>query len=170
VEGLVLREGVEADIHALLEIEARAAQLLLAQEGMALLAMHSLVADDLRGGIKCGLLRVAQLDGVAVGFALVGELDGHAHLLEMDVDPAHGHQGIGGLLLAFACDATAALGLASMTLVTLREVPWNAPFYARHGFVELEESHWGPGLRTLVEGERMLGFPMSLRVVMRRPL
>ncbi len=64
----------------------------------------------------------------------------------------------------------AARGLSWITLVTLREVSWNAPFYARHGFVELEESHWGPGLRTLVKGERKLGFPMSLRVVMRRSL
>lgn len=170
MQGLVLREGVEAEIDALLQVEARAAQLLLAQEGLALLAMHSLVADDLRGGIERGLLRVAQRDGVAVGFALVGELDGHAHLLEMDVDPAHGHQGIGALLLGSACTRAAALGLASMTLVTLRRVPWNAPFYARHGFVELEELYWGPGLRTLVEGERMLGLPKSLRVVMRREL
>ena len=55
-----------------------------------------------------------------------------------------------------------------MTLTTLRDIPWTAPFYGRRGFSELAESQWGNQLRGVIERERMLGFPMQLRVVMQR--
>lgn len=167
---LLLRTGIETDIDALLEVERRAAALLLGHGAYDLFAMHSLSPENLRDGIANGFLRVADLDGEAVGFALCGPLDGHAHLFEMDVLPEHGRRGIGSALLESACDDAAALGLPVITLVTLRDAAWNAPFYAARGFVEIDEAEWGVELSQLVARERMLGFPMRLRVVMRRSL
>jgi len=132
--------------------------------------MHSLSPQNLRDGIVHGILRVAEVGGQTVGFALCGEIDGHAHLFEMDVVPEHGRRGIGGALLESACSEAAARGFPAMTLTTLRDVPWNAPFYAARGFVEIPESAWGPQLGGIVARECMLGFPMRLRVVMRRGL
>ena len=166
--GFTLRAGCEADIEALLDIERRAARLLLDHGGHDLLAMHSLSLADIQEGISTGILRVAEVDGVAAGFALCGSVDGHAHLFEIDVVPEHGRHGIGSALLQTAFDEAFARGYPSMTLVTLREVPWNAPFYASRGFVELPEKSWGPELHTLIERERMLGFPVQQRVVMQR--
>ena len=34
-----------------------------------------------------------------------------------------------------------------LTLLTFRDVPWNGPWYLRHGFAELPEAAWGPQLR-----------------------
>ena len=166
----VIRAAGEADIERLLEVERRAAALLLGLGTHDLLAMHSLSAQDLHDGTTQGILRVADVDGHAVGFALAGQVDGHAHLFEMDVVPGHGRRGIGTALLESVCRHALARGYPSMTLTTLRDVPWNAPFYARRGFVELPEQSWGPELRTIIERERMLGFPMQLRVVMQRRL
>ena len=132
--------------------------------------MHSLSPQNLQDGITQGMLRVAEVDGQAVGFALCGEVDGHAHLFEMDVLPEHGRRGIGSALLESVCESAAARGFSAITLTTLRDVPWNAPFYAARGFVEITEPSWGPELGDLVARERMLGFPMSLRMVMRRAL
>lgn len=132
--------------------------------------MHSLSQDDLSRGVRNENLSVAEVGGQAVGFALCGELDGHAHLFEMDVLPEHGRQGIGSALLEAVCSEAATRGYAAMTLTTLRDVPWNAPFYAKRGFSELFEVVWGEQLREIVDRERMLGFPMQLRVVMRREL
>ena len=42
-------------------------------------------------------------------------------------------KGIGRRLIACVADRPAK-GLASLTLTTFRDVPWNAPFYARLGF------------------------------------
>lgn len=168
MNGCSIRAAREADIDALLEIERRAATLLLGHGAHDLFAMHSLSPVDLEQGIRRGVLRVAEVEGQAVGFALCGEVDGHAHLFEMDVVPEHGRRGIGSALLETVCDAAMARGYPSITLTTLRDVPWNAPFYAGRGFSELAETDWGNGLREIIARERMLGFPMRLRVVMQR--
>jgi len=166
----LVRPGHEADIATLLEIERRAAALLLGHEAHDLFAMHSLSQEDLLRGACDGGLRVAEMGGEAVGFALFGELDGHAHLFEMDVLPEHGRRGIGGALLEDVCAQARRRDFRAITLTTLRDVPWNAPFYAKHGFSEPIEKEWSQGLREIVVRERMLGFPMRLRVVMRREL
>lgn len=166
--GLLLRPGIEVDIAALLEVERRAAELLLGHGAYDLFAMHSLSPQNLRDGIAHGILRVAEVGGEAVGFALCGEVDGYAHLFEMDVVPEHGRRGIGSALLESVCNEAAVRGFSAMTLTTLRDVPWNAPFYATRGFVEMHPSQWEPQLAEIVARERMLGFPMPLRVVMQR--
>lgn len=166
----LLRAGIEADIDALLQVERRAAELSLGHGAYDLFAMHSLSPQDLRDGIAHGILRVAEVGGQAVGFALCGEIDGHAHLFEMDVVPENGRRGIGGALLESACEQAVARGFSAITLTTLRDVPWNAPFYSARGFAELPQEKWGAQLAGIVERERMLGFPMRLRVVMQRKL
>lgn len=165
-----IRAGRQADSGRLLEVERLAAELVLGHGAHDLFAMHSLSPQDIEEGIANGMLHVAEVQGLAVGFALHGKVDGHVHLFEMDVVPGHGRRGIGSALLEAACEEARARGYPSMTLVTLRDVPWNAPFYANRGFVELPEGSWGPDLRKLVERERMLGFLMQLRVVMQRSL
>ncbi|WP_225766116.1 hypothetical protein [Stenotrophomonas sp. Marseille-Q4652] len=55
-----------------------------------------------------------------------------------------------------------------MTWVTLRGVPWNAPFYARAGFAVLDPAGCTPGLHAVLARDRSLEFPMHLRVVMQR--
>ena len=165
-----IRAANEADIERLLEVERRAAALLLGLGTHDLFAMHSLSTQDLHEGTMHGILRVADVDGHAVGFALSGQVDGHAHLFEMDVVPGHARRGIGSALLESVCAVAAARGLQSITLSTLRDVPWNAPFYAARGFVEMDESQWGLELGRIIERERMLGVPMQMRVVMQRKL
>ncbi|MGH8026543.1 MAG: GNAT family N-acetyltransferase [Pseudoxanthomonas sp.] len=167
---MLLRAGEEADIDALLEVEHRAAALLLGHGAYDLFAMHSLSVENLVEGLAHGILRVAEYGGQLAGFALCGGIDGHAHLFEMDVLPEYGRRGIGSALLESACSEAAARGFSAMTLTTLRDVPWNAPFYAKRGFSESPEAEWGAGLQEIVLRERMLGFPIELRVVMRRGL
>lgn len=168
--GLLLRAGAHADIDALLEVERRAAALLLGHGAYDLFAMHGLSPQNLQDGIAHGILHVAEVDGQAVGFALCGEVDGQAHLFEMDVVPEHGRRGVGRALLESVCSEAEERGFSAMTLTTLRDVPWNAPFYAACRFVELPEEEWGEQLVGIVARERMLGFPMRLRVVMERKL
>ncbi len=86
-----------------------------------------------------GILLVAvDDDGTVVGFSHVLDLDGHWHLEQIAVDPAHGRRGIGAALLEATHSALTARGVREVTLMTYADVPWNAPFYARHGYVELD--------------------------------
>ena len=120
---------------------------------------------------EAGLLWVATDDRDApVGFALVFEIDGSAHLDELDVLPAHGRQGVGSDLLEAVCSWSRINGCPAVTLSTFRDVPWNAPFYARRGFRALEASELSPGLARIVEIEREMGLRTDLRVIMRRDI
>nr|WP_245674720.1 GNAT family N-acetyltransferase [Herbidospora cretacea] len=97
-----------------------------------------------------------------VAFALVGTVDGQTHLDQLAVHPVHEGKGLGTALLEAVC------ALGAVTLTTFRDVPWNAPWYARRGFEVLDPAEWGPELRALVAHERELGIEVAPRVVMRR--
>ncbi|MEO7268243.1 MAG: GNAT family N-acetyltransferase [Knoellia sp.] len=88
-----------------------------------------------------------------VGFAHVLELGGGWHLEQIAVHPAHGRRGLGSALLDGVCREVASRGGRAVTLRTFADVPWNGPFYARNGFVELEvEPEWMAPLRQTEEG------------------
>ncbi|WP_165634800.1 GNAT family N-acetyltransferase [Thermostaphylospora chromogena] len=103
-----------------------------------------------------------------VGFALIGDVDGNVHLEQLAVHPAYGRRGIGGALLTAVVDHATAAGASGVTLTTFEHVPWNAPWYARHGFAVLPPERWGPELAALVAHERELGIESAPRVVMWR--
>ncbi|MFI7451165.1 GNAT family N-acetyltransferase [Nonomuraea sp. NPDC049714] len=102
------------------------------------------------------------------GFAMIGWVDGNVHLEQLAVHPDRMRRGIGGRLVRAVLDHALAVGAPAVTLTTFRDVPWNAPWYERHGFEVLGEREWGPELRALVEHERELGIEVAPRVVMRR--
>ena len=109
-------------------------------------------------------------DDRPVGFAFTGEIDGNAHLEEIDVHPDASGQGVGSALLeAVAADARAQ-GYAALTLSTLEDVPWNAPYYGRRGFAIVPLEELTDGYLELLEQEAQSGFPMHLRVIMRKML
>ena len=101
------------------------------------------------------------------GFALIGRVDGNLHLDQLAVHPDRMRQGIGGRLVEAVLAHATATGAPGVTLTTFRDVPWNAPWYARHGFTVLPEAAWGPELRALVLHERELGIELAPRVAMR---
>ena len=72
-----------------------------------------------------------------VGLARIDELAGGAHLEQLSVHPEHGGRGVGRALLRASVEWAAAQGYDLLTLATYRDVPWNGPFYASEGFVEL---------------------------------
>ncbi|WP_299955415.1 GNAT family N-acetyltransferase [uncultured Modestobacter sp.] len=103
------------------------------------------------------------------GFAVLELLDGAVHLEQLSVDPEHGRRGLGAALLAATVQAAAEQGADRVTLLTYADVPWNAPFYARHGWRETGELT--PGLRALRRREEELGLDRhGRRVAMVRSL
>lgn len=108
--------------------------------------------------------------GVAVGYVGISIESGEAAIAEIDVLPSLGRRGIGAQLLEHACAWAAESGYPSIVLGTLSDVPWNAPFYARHGFVVLDPQDDTPALAERRRYDRELGFPPRSRVFMRRQL
>lgn len=113
-----------------------------------------------------GFLLVAEAGTDVVGFAHVLRLEGTAHLEQLAVHPDHHRRGLGSALLRAAMERAAEEGHDELTLSTYADVPWNAPFYRRHGFEVIERP--GPLLRRLQEKEERMGLMRhGPRVVMR---
>jgi GNAT superfamily N-acetyltransferase len=116
---------------------------------------------------QAGLLWVAlSVDASPVGFAKVGRLDATAHLEEIDVHPAHGRRGIGTALVETVCRWAHTEGLSAVTLTTFRNVPWNAPFYARLGFRAVAAGDLSPAAAERVRTEAGPGVDPRTRVFM----
>jgi GNAT superfamily N-acetyltransferase len=150
-------------------IEQRAGELLRGHDAYPVFAGHGLDLPTLQDGLERGQLWVVDGAGGGIaGYLLGGELAGEFHVLQMDVDPAHARRGHGRALLRHALAQARTGGYAAAVLTTLSDVPWNAPFYASEGFEVVPETRWSDGLRAVMAEEAALGFPMHLRVVMRR--
>ncbi len=103
-----------------------------------------------------------------VGFATASVIDGLGHLEELSVLPQHGRRGLGTHLVQAVCTWALEFSFRAVTLVTLREVAWNQPFYERLGFRALRTEDLGAGLLRLRDAEARAGLPVDLRVFMRR--
>ncbi|MGA2835177.1 MAG: GNAT family N-acetyltransferase [Acidimicrobiales bacterium] len=105
----------------------------------------------------------------AVGFVSLEIVDGAVHIDQLSVLPSHGRRGIGLALLDEATCWARTCGHHTMTLTAFRDVPWNAPFYRRHGFETMSDP--GPGLAAIREHEREVGLDAhGPRVAMRLAL
>ncbi|MEU4825679.1 GNAT family N-acetyltransferase [Actinomadura sp. NPDC023710] len=106
-----------------------------------------------------------------VGFAAIEEVDGAAHLEQISVRGDLVGRGIGVLLLEEVKARAAAAGSPGVSLLTFRDVPWNGPWYARHGFADLPPERWGPGIRSYWDAEIEAGLhELGPRLVMWAPL
>ena len=173
VSGYTIRNAHRSDVPKLPDIEREAASL-FASRATELgfkpdAPVHVNSLDTFQLAEQSGRLWVA-LDSSTqpVGFALVREIDGFAHIEEMDVLPAHGRKGVGAALLETVCVWARETGYPAVTLSTFRDVPWNGPFYERHGFHVVEPSTLSKGLAQVVEKERRHGLRTDLRVIMRK--
>ena len=104
-------------------------------------------------------LWIAAVNDEAVGFALFATMDGLAILAELDVLPEYGRKGIGGALLARVIEHAREAGFAELYLTTFSDIPWNAPFYAKRGFIVADEDTLPAPLRDILAEERGRGLP-----------
>jgi GNAT superfamily N-acetyltransferase len=104
-------------------------------------------------------------ENLPVGFLLAEVIDESFHIKEVDVHPAHARKGLGGKLLEHSFTVARERNFSSITLTTFKHLPWNGPFYERHGFVSLEESEMGAELSEILRQEAKDG--LKNRIAMR---
>jgi GNAT superfamily N-acetyltransferase len=120
--------------------------------------------DDLARLVGMGQVWAGCLeDGFPVGMVIASVREETVYVEEMDVLPEHGRRGLGARLLACVCAWAQAQGYSAVTLSTFRDVPWNGPFYRRHGFRDLEPAEWTPGMRAIREQEARHGLRVEAR-------
>jgi GNAT superfamily N-acetyltransferase len=105
-----------------------------------------------------------------VGFALMKFPGGTAWLDQLSVLQRWQGRGFGSALIDRTVAAARDRGHRTLYLSTYRDVPWNAPYYARRGFEEMPRADWPHVFRMqAMEGNRQ-GHPPWRRTIMRRLL
>jgi GNAT superfamily N-acetyltransferase len=107
--------------------------------------------------------------GTAVGFAALDLVDGLPYLDQLAVRTAAMRRGIGRLLLGRAAEWARASGGTELWLSTYAHLPFNRPYYERHGYVVVPEPACGPGIRQHLDEQRRFLPEPGQRVVMRGP-
>jgi predicted N-acetyltransferase YhbS len=167
--GWRLRRARRAELFVLQEIEDEA-DLRYGRVGLAMITrmQHQEIALLEAGRRKGWLWVAANTVNRPVGWALLRDVHGHAWLHQLSVLQRFGQKGIGTALVEAACADAARAGYPEIFLSTAREVPWNAPFYARRGFDGVPDNdYW---LRQERLQEICLGHVPWRRVIMRREL
>jgi len=163
---VTIRLAREGDRAAFRTIEESAAGL-FADYGLAeLFASMPTPDESIREGLHRGTMWTAEAGGRPVGFALAGVVGEHAHLEEIDVLPEFGRRGIGRALIETVFAWARGAGFPAITLTTMRNVPWNAPFYERMGFRVLRPEELTEPLREILSAEIGRGIPAENRVAM----
>ena len=169
-----IRRASVAEVGPLPEIEVQASAIFPDEDIAPELRESGLPLSYFECAAKDGRVWIAHHEptGLAIGFAVTTVVDGSAHLYEMDVHPDHARRGIGGALVESLAIWARDAGFPSLTLTTFRHLSWNAPFYRRHGFVELDEVDLSPDseLAALLVHEAESGLDPEKRVAMRRNL
>jgi GNAT superfamily N-acetyltransferase len=167
---VTIRLAEPADAQGLPDVERDAGRSFLAIPDLAWIASDTVTsADDHLSRIAKGTVWVAEDDAAGVVGFLNAEITGpELHIWETAVRGEFQQRGIGARLLAAAFDHARAAGLAALSLTTFRDVAWNAPFYARHGFAIVKGDGVDERLASLLRQEAAWGMPR--RCAMRRPV
>lgn len=105
-----------------------------------------------------------------VGFALMKLRGGTAWLDQLSVLDRWQRRGFGAALIDHTAGAAGAWGFGTLYLSTYLRVPWNAPFYARRGFVEVPRGKWPRIFRLQFMMENSHGHPSWRRTIMKRDI
>jgi GNAT superfamily N-acetyltransferase len=169
VADVIIRPSERRDSPVLQDIEL-AAGARFRTVGMADIAdADPFTLDELAAYVAGGRSWVA-VDGAdrAVGYVVVDEVDGQAHVEQVSVVPERQGEGIGAALLDHVAAWAASGGRSALTLTTFTDVPWNRPLYEHLGFRVLADDELGPELRAVRTHEATLGLDPAIRVCMRR--
>ncbi|KQY29302.1 acetyltransferase [Caulobacter sp. Root487D2Y] len=164
---LVFRPARPEEIETIRALERASAQRFVGLMD-ALAADEPTPASILAPRIAAGGLVVAVEDEALVGFVMFRRVETRAYVEQLDVLPAFAGRRIGAALLDAAAEWARTAGLDGLSLSTFRDVPWNAPYYRRLGFVDLAELT--PGMAAIRETHLARGLDEDARVFMTRDL
>lgn len=165
-----IERGVETDAPRLQEIEVAAGGR-FRDIGMADVAGgEPTPLEILRDRAGANQLYVARDgSGAIAGFLIWSPKDGLAYIEELSVHPHHAGNRFGARLIdELASDVRGRV--PALSLATFREVPWNAPYYASLGFVEMPQGEAGSAHQESWRRQAENGLDMSHRLFMWRSI
>ena len=160
-----------ADISALPAIERAAAQRFMLLPEFSWFAERIVLCADLNQHfISQAMSWLALADNRPVGFLLAEAHNASLFIVEFSLHLDWQGRGLGRRLMAYAIEQAREKGFSALTLTTFREVPWNAPWYARMGFEIVPEALLSDALRQKLREEAAHGLAAESRCAMRLAL
>jgi len=104
--------------------------------------------------------------GRPVGLLVMDRVGGAPYLEQLSVRVNAQRQGLGRRLLMYAIEWAAE---EPLWLTTYAHVPWNRPFYERHGFAVVPEPACPPEMVAILEDQRRWLPEPGQRIAMRKP-
>ncbi|MEO8560130.1 MAG: GNAT family N-acetyltransferase [Rhodospirillales bacterium] len=123
--------------------------------------------DRLRRG-PCWIAR--QQDGRTIGFLLADRLERDVLIETLAILPEFSGAGLGRALVGAAMAWGKEIGMGGVLVAAYRDLPWDAPFYARLGFSEVPHRQWSAEMHRLRREATLLGHDPARRLWMRLPL
>ena len=162
-----LRLARVEDAEAFHAVEEDAARLLANEPSLKGLPVPpSNSADEYRAMIAQRHCLTAVSADEVIGFAATQRYGRELHLHELSVAMKFQRQQVGATLLnALKIDARNS-GIRAITLHTYRDLPWNAPFYARRGFEIIKNLDSHPKLAAGQDAAAAFGLPRDRRCAM----
>jgi len=152
-----IRPARHADLPALGAIEQSGAETFTAFGHPLVDGSEPAPPDQWAQALSDGLLWVADDDAAGLIGFIAGQLtDDGLYIEEVDVVAERQQQGFGRRLMQAAIDWAHDNGQRAVTLTTFRTIPWNKPFYAEMGFVEMDMPT--PHLAAVLADEVARGF------------
>jgi len=169
----LIRKSRPTDIVHLQSIEASAAKAFKSIDKLRWLAdSDGMTIDMHQHALDQGLSWVAveSSSQLPIGFLTARSIEDDFFIEEVSVSEPHQKKGVGTKLIENTLEEAKLLGKLAATLTTFREVPWNAPYYNKLGFITLELDVLPIYLKNILEAEEKAGLPINLRCAMRRAL
>jgi GNAT superfamily N-acetyltransferase len=109
-------------------------------------------------------------DEAPIGFVMFEPQPARIYVQELDVLGTHAGRKIGAALIEQVAQLARERALKQLVLSTFREVPWNAPYYRRLGFADIDFAELDAALIERRDAHIARGLDESKRVFMRRDL
>ncbi len=163
-----VRPTTSADIPALPVIERAAGQRFQQAPGLQWIAQGPVISADCHQHYAQQKMSwVVEHNDQPCGFLLAQAQSSTLFIVEISVHQACQGLGLGRQLISYVAAQAKAQGFTSLTLTTFRDVPWNAPWYARMGVEILPEDPLSTALRQKLMQEVAHGMAYESRCAMR---
>lgn len=156
------------ELHKVAPLEQAAAEL-FRTIGMDAVADDAPVSEsELLQAVEGQRLWVAVEYGVLKAYLLGDFLPQSLHIDQVTVHPDAARRGLGALMIESVSADPRSKERGLITLTSFANVPWNAPYYERIGFLDIAEENWPEGVAEKFAAEQRDGLAAWPRVVMQR--
>lgn len=163
---IVIRPAIAADLPVLGAIENDSDQNFAGTDLDWISREPATPAEALTPMLDEGSVWVAEHAGRPIGFLAAGTDDGLFVIHQVSVAQAAQRRGVGAALMRQAIDHARERGAPSVALTTYRDVPWNAPWYAGFGFVDIPAGQRAAVLEEMLAHEAEAGHDPTRRCAM----